>query len=214
MSLFGTAFSRAQAKRDACRKAQSDVEKRIVDRDAQIEAKRLAMRNAVAEGGGADSEKITSEIVQLQEAQKRDRELLDAHRFAVEAAEAGYAVAREKETVSRIEAAIATTQKAWLEARESVAPAALALAEARGRERQLADRLVKLYSADRKMGGNATVILNDKSLKDVGELAAEAMYAKHGERVNRAELQYHDRFFGYLIEGLAGPEPEIDPGKE
>lgn len=210
-TLTGTPFSRAVAKRDARRKAQTDAEAKAAGIRAQIDSDRLALRAAVADDGGADPDKIAVRIVKAEAELRSVEELIAACRVATEAAEAGYADAVEKERAARVVTAIDTAKRAWLEAREAVAPAALALAEARGRERQLCDRLVKLYAADRKAGGSATVILNDKTLKPVGELAADAMYAKHGERVDRADLQYHDRAFGYLVEGLAGPDPEIDP---
>lgn len=205
--LAGSPVSRAAAKRDTVLKRLSDAQAKHATLTADVEAARTALRDAVGDEG-SDPEKLASKLAKLRMDLAAAEELVEALTVAARAADEGFADVERRERLRIIETAAAEAGKAWLAARADIVGATFSLAEARGREADLARRIERLGDQAAQLGGRVTFPEVAKRLEDE---VADAVWQKYGGQARKFDFDVTPETRPYLmtVHGLAGPEPEV-----
>lgn len=206
----GTAVASCRAKRDRLR---SDLDEATAEGERLLGTKSSTeadLRRAVEDGNSADRGQLVARLGEVNAAIAANRTLASVTEGALAAAEASLAAALTAEKIRRRAEAIEETERELIAAKEAIGPAFVPFAEARGRARDLRERLERLRAEQRAEGGAVRSNFHDAPLPDDVQLASAALAAKHEGHIDSGGRC--DNFFGCtVVRGLAGPEPEIEP---
>jgi len=205
--IAGSPVARAASKRDTVLRRCADAKAKREALSADLEAARAALSAAVGDED-SDPEKAASRLAKIRLDLAATEELVSALTEAARAADEGFAAVEKRERLRAAEEAAAKAGEAWLAARATVVSAALALAEARGREADLGRRIERLGDRAAEFGGRVTFPEVAKRLEDE---VADAVWSRHGGAAQKYDfdLTPEVRPFLMLVHGLAGPEPEV-----
>ena len=198
-----------RAKRDRLR-ADLDAAKAEGERlDGTKASTNDELRSAVEDGDAASRGQLMAQLGKLNADLEANRTLVAVTEGALSAAEAVLVEAEDAERRERARALLAETEETLRAARASLAPAAVAFFEARGRVRELEQRIPRLRRAYLAMGGQGVSRPGDGGGGRTSvEIAIDAVRAKHGEQVCFDNVE-DVRALGAHVRGLVGPEPEL-----